>query len=212
MPPFTPPKYKLSVILCQCSMNILFQVAETTYTGHLNIYLRNNSLSPSLFLFLTVTCTHGNNCKICCVYCIAAMISKSYLSTDSGARFINVRTNECDSSDHHVSVVVVVVVVVVVGVNFFSFSTSTLKQLHGFSSNFEWMLLGWTPTKFVKIRVLPLFFIELWVILCNFWPILKKIFYTTTDQKSFIFGLERPHGGLVSNLFKLGRCDLYLRF
>ena len=50
--------------------------------------------------------------------------------------------SECDSSDQ-------AVVVVVVGVNFFSFSTS-LKPLHGFASNFVWMFLGWTPTKFVK--------------------------------------------------------------
>ena len=62
---------------------------------------------------------------------------------------------------------------VVVGVNFSSFSTS-LKQLHGFASNFVWMFLGWTPTKFVKIVVLSLFFMELWVILYDFWPILKK--------------------------------------
>ena len=53
--------------------------------------------------------------------------------------------SECDSSDQAVSVVVVVVVVVVVGVNFFSFSTSPLKPLHGFASNFVWMFLGWTP-------------------------------------------------------------------
>ena len=112
--------------------------------------------------------------------------------------------SECDSSDQAVSVVVVVVVV---GMNFFSFMTS-LKPLHRFASNFVWMFLGWTPTKFVKIGVLPLFFMELWVILCNFWPILKKIFHKSTDQKPFIFGVE----GLVSNLFKLGHCDLYLRF
>ena len=64
--------------------------------------------------------------------------------------------SECDFSDHPV-----VVVVGVVGVNFFSFSTS-LKQLHGFALDF------------VEIRVGPLFFMELWVILCNFWLILKK--------------------------------------
>ena len=92
--------------------------------------------------------------------------------------------SECDSSD---KAVVVVVVVVVVGVNFFSFSTS-LKPLHGFASNFVWMFLGWTPTKFVKTGVLPLFFMELWVILCNFWPILKK---------SSIKPLTRNHSYLV---------------
>ena len=78
--------------------------------------------------------------------------------------------SECDSSDQAVSVVVVVVV----GVNFFSFSTSSLKPLHGLASNFVWMFLWWTPTNFVKIGVLPLFFMELWVIVCNFWPILEK--------------------------------------
>ena len=55
-------------------------------------------------------------------------------------------TSECDSSNLHVSVVVVVVV----GVNFFCFSTSSHEPLHGFASNFVWMFLGWTPTKFVK--------------------------------------------------------------
>ena len=72
--------------------------------------------------------------------------------------------SECDSSDHPVSIVIVVVVIVVVGIGviFFSFSTSSLKPLHGFASNFVWMFLGWTPTKIVKIRVLPLFFMELW--------------------------------------------------
>ena len=54
--------------------------------------------------------------------------------------------SECDSSDQAVSVDVVVVVVV--GVNFFSFSTSSLKPLHGFASKFVWMFLGWTPIKF----------------------------------------------------------------
>ena len=88
--------------------------------------------------------------------------------------------SECDSSDQAVSVVVV-------GVNFFSFSTS-LKPLHGFASNFVWMFLGWTPTKVVKIGELPLFFMELWVILCNFWPILKE---------SSIKPLTRNHSYLV---------------
>ena len=94
--------------------------------------------------------------------------------------------SECDSSDQAVSVVVVVVVVV--DMKLFSFSNSPLKPLHGFASNFVWMFLGWTPTKFVKIGVLPLFFMELWVILCNFWPILKK---------SSIKPLTRNHSYLV---------------
>ena len=94
--------------------------------------------------------------------------------------------SECDSSDQAVSFVVVVVVVF--GVNFFGFSTSSLKPLHGFASNFVWMLLGWTPTKFVKSGVLPLFFMELWVILCNCWSILKK---------SSIKPLTRNHSYLV---------------
>ena len=69
--------------------------------------------------------------------------------------------SECDSSDHPVSVVVVVaIVVVVVGVKIFGFSTSSLEPLHGFASNFVWMFLGWTPTKFVKIGGLPLFFMN----------------------------------------------------
>ena len=74
------------------------------------------------------------------------------------------------------------------------FLTSFLEPLHVFASNFVWMLLVWIPTKFVKIGVLPLFFMELWVILCNLWLILKKIFYKITDQKSFIFGFESPQG------------------
>ena len=53
-----------------------------------------------------------------------------------------------------------------------TFPFLTLQPLHGLASNLVWMFFGWTPTRFVKIRVLPLFFIELWVILCNFGPIL----------------------------------------
>ena len=68
---------------------------------------------------------------------------------------------ECDPSDHPVSVVVgvgVVGVVVIFSLNFFSFSTSS-----NYASKFVWMFLGRTPTQFVKIGVLPLFFMELWV-------------------------------------------------
>ena len=52
--------------------------------------------------------------------------------------------------------------------------TSFLDPLLKFPSNCVLMFLGWTPTKFVKIGVLSLFFMGLWVILFNFWPILKK--------------------------------------
>ena len=38
--------------------------------------------------------------------------------------------------------------------------TSSIELLHGFASNFVWMFLRWTPTKFVKIGVLPLFVME----------------------------------------------------
>ena len=82
--------------------------------------------------------------------------------------------SECDSSNQSVSGIVVVVVVVIVCHELFTFSTS-YKSLHGFASNFVWIFLSWTPTKFVKIGVLLIFFMELWVILCKFWPILKKI-------------------------------------
>ena len=57
-----------------------------------------------------------------------------------------------------------------------SFLTSFLEPLHGFDSNFVWIFLGWIPTKFVKIGVLNLFFMQLWVFLANFWPILKNLF------------------------------------
>ena len=52
---------------------------------------------------------------------------------------------------------------------------SSLELLHIFASKFVWKFLGWIPTKFVKIGVLPLFFMELWVVLCNFWPFLKNL-------------------------------------
>ena len=55
------------------------------------------------------------------------------------------------------------------------FLTSSLEPLHRFASNFVWMFLGWTPTKFDKIGVIPLFFMELWVVLCNFGQSLKNL-------------------------------------
>ena len=69
------------------------------------------------------------------------------------------------------------------------FLTSSLKPQHVFASNFVLKILGWTPAKCVKIGVLPLFFMEKWVILCNFWPILKK--------SSSIKPMNRNHSYLV---------------
>ena len=34
---------------------------------------------------------------------------------------------------------------------------TSLEPLHRFDSNSVWIFLGWTPTKFIKIGVLPLF-------------------------------------------------------
>ena len=50
---------------------------------------------------------------------------------------------------------------------------TSLEPLHGFSSNFVWMFLGWTPTKFVKI----------------------------IDQKSFIYLVLKVPRDLISSLF-----------
>ena len=93
-----------------------------------------------------------------------------------------------------------------------TFLTSSLETLHGFASNFEWMFLGWTPTKYVKIGVLPLFFMEFWVILCKLWPILKRSSTIKPLTRNQSYSLGESPGGLVSSLVKLGRCDLYLRF
>ena len=73
---------------------------------------------------------------------------------------------------------------------------TSLELLNGFASNFVLMFLRWAPTMIIKIGVLPLFFMELWVILCNIWPILKKSssIFKTNDQKSFIFDLQNPQG------------------
>ena len=82
-----------------------------------------------------------------------------------------------------------------------SLLTSSLEPLHGFASNFVWMFLRWTPTKFVKIGVLPLFFMELWVILCNFWPILKKssIKPLTRNHSYLIWRVPRGSSFIVSS-------------
>ena len=64
------------------------------------------------------------------------------------------------------------------------FLTYSLILIHGFASNFVWMFLGLTPTKLLKSGMLPLFLMELGVILCNF-SISSIFFSETTDQKSF---------------------------
>ena len=64
---------------------------------------------------------------------------------------------------------------------------TSLKRKHRFASNFVWMFHGWTPTKFVIIRVLLQFFIEVWIILCNFWPILKKSSIKPVARNHFIY-------------------------
>ena len=52
---------------------------------------------------------------------------------------------------------------------------TSLEPLHGFASFFVLMFLRWTPTKFVKIEVLPLFFMELCVICELFGQFLKNL-------------------------------------
>ena len=49
-----------------------------------------------------------------------------------------------------------------------------LEPLHGFASNYVWMFLGWTPTKFVKIGVLPLFFMKYKDNIRFQWKVTKK--------------------------------------
>ena len=91
--------------------------------------------------------------------------------------------SECDPSDQAVSVIVVVV-----SMNFFlffEFSQIPARICFKFCVDVPCVDV---PIKFVKIGVLPLFFMELWVILCNFWPILRK---------SSIKPLTRNHSYLV---------------
>ena len=45
---------------------------------------------------------------------------------------------------------------------------TSLKPKHGFASDFWWTFLWLIPTRVVKIGVLPLLFMELWVILFKF--------------------------------------------
>ena len=79
---------------------------------------------------------------------------------------------------------------------------SSFKPKHRFTSNFMWMYPGRALTKIFKIGVLPLFSMELWVILCNFWSILKNsFFYETTDQKSFIYLVWKSPDDLISRFF-----------
>ena len=78
---------------------------------------------------------------------------------------------------------------------------TSLEPLHGFASNFVLMFLRWAPTNIVKIGVLPLFSMELWVILCNFWPILEKSSTKPLIRKHSYLICRVPKG-LVSSLSK----------
>ena len=56
------------------------------------------------------------------------------------------------------------------------------------------MFLEYTPTKFVKIGVLSLFFPGIIGNFVQFLANFKNFFYKTTDQKSSICYLESPQG------------------
>ena len=75
---------------------------------------------------------------------------------------------------------------------------TSLKPLHEITSIFVWMFLGLTPTKFVKIQMLPIFLMELLVILCSYSKFLKKThLHKTTDKKSSILGFVNPQKTLL---------------
>ena len=78
--------------------------------------------------------------------------------------------------------------------------TSSLEPLHGFASNFVWMFLGWTPTKFVQIGVQPLS-MELWVILCNFWFVC--LYFKSLQQRGHL--KTAPHLLSLAKGVKLGK-------
>ena len=65
-----------------------------------------------------------------------------------------------------------------------------------------------SSVKFQKIEVVPLFFYE---IMDNFGQFLKNILQNHRPEIIHIWFGEFP-GDLVSSMFKLGHCDLYLRF
>ena len=85
--------------------------------------------------------------------------------------------------------------------------TSSLEPLQGFASNFVWMFLEWTPTKLLKIGVLPLFFMELLVILCFFWPILKKTSSIKPQTRNHSYLVLKVPGGLVSSRKGLNKLE-----
>ena len=97
--------------------------------------------------------------------------------------------SECDCSDQAVSVVVVVFVVVVVGgVNFFSFFDFFYQTSAQICFKFCVDVPSVDPYSVYQNRCATPIFMELWVILCNFWPIIKK---------SSIKPLTRNHSYLV---------------
>ena len=90
----------------------------------------------------------------------------------------------------------------------FTFSTSSPKPLNRFTWNFVEMFLGWSPTKFVQIGVLPFFFLELWAILCNFLSNLKKSSSTKPLVRFYCHLVVGSPKGLDINLLKSSHCDL----
>ena len=85
--------------------------------------------------------------------------------------------SEYDSSNQPVSVVTFVVVVIL---NFLLFRLLLINHCTDLLQIFLWIVVRWTPTKFVKIGVLLLFFHG---IMDSFVQFLDKIFYKITDQK-----------------------------
>ena len=112
--------------------------------------------------------------------------------------------SECDSSNHPVSVIAVIVIIV------FTICLYIFRLLSNHCTDVPQILygcsLGWTPTKSGKIRILALFFMELWVFVPNS---LKNLFYKNLLPEIIHIWFGEFQENLVSSLLKLGRCDLY---
>ena len=83
--------------------------------------------------------------------------------------------------------------------------TSSFELLHGFTQILCGSSLGGPLPSLLKSGCYPYFSWNYGQFSAIFGQFFKK-----SDQKSFIF--EGSPGDLISSLFKLGRCDLHLRF